>query len=377
MILRSNKKLLDSYLTEFSNQVSVLSVHSAQTHLLTFLGFLGEIPLENCTEAAKAYKAFLYSDISRRDGKNESLSAAYIRKNLSAVRAFLIWMRDEKNTPGLTESWLNRNLRVTAKESNLAAQKPKDEGAVYFSVDELVQIARTPADTLAEERIRAACIFLLLSGMRITAFLTMPIVAVDLDSRKVKQWTALGVRTKLSKSATTTLIQISKYPELFDVVRAWDTKVRKTLPETFMWFANISSLTGEIDRNPNVGRYRSSGFRDDLIKFLEKAGVPYKSAHKFRHGHIRFLRSRAKNMLELEAIANNAMQNINTMLKYGALGNNESRAIVDTLCEDDSAHPGESTKANITQIIPDIERLLEQIKRLSGGEEEGVPCLKA
>jgi len=337
MILRSNKKLVDEFLADLGDQVSEASVRSTETHLRTFLEYLGETPLDQCASIVKGYKGYLRSGVSRRDGKDKPFSAEYTRKNLASVRALLGFLRDEKDFTQIKDSWLKRYLRITAKESNQAVKNPDEDGDVYFSVEDAVKIACTSVSTLAEERIRAACIFLLLSGMRITAFLTMPILAVDLDARKIKQWTSLGVRTKLSKSATTTLLQIPQYPELMNVVRSWDEKVRIALPETNMWFANLSPVTGELDPIVHVGRHRSSGFRSDLVKFLEKAGVEYKSPHKFRHGHIRFLRSRAKNIVELEAIANNAMQDMSTMLKYGKMGNKDSRAIVDYLCNDDAA----------------------------------------
>ncbi len=331
MILRANKKILDDYLLDLKDQLNDASIRSIESHLRTFLDFLSETPLEQCASAAKSYKGYLRSGESRRDGKEKPFSPEYIRKNLASVRAFLVWLRDEKEYTQIKETWLKRNLRVTAKESNQAKPNPEEDGNMYFSVEDALQIARTPVSTLSEERIRAACIFLLLSGMRITAFLTMPIKALDLTTRKIKQWPSLGVRTKLSKSATTILIDIPAYPELIAIVQAWDAKVRGTLPDTGMWFANISSVTGELDTNPVVGQYRSSGFRSDLTQFLEKVGIPYKSPHKFRHGHIRFLRDQAENVAEVEAIANNAMQTVGTMLNYGKMSDQYSWEVIEKL----------------------------------------------
>lgn len=371
MIPRRNKKLLDEYLADLRNQISEASVRSAESHLHAFLDFMDETPLEQATTVARTYKSFLHSGASRRDGKDKPFSAEYIRKNLASVRAFLAWLRDEKDYTQIKDSWLKRHLRVTAKENNQAAHIPDEAGDIWFTVEDALQIARTSVSSLVEERIRAACIFLLLSGMRITAFLTMPIRAVDLNTRQVKQWTSLGVRTKLSKSATTTLIHIPHYPELMDVIRAWDAKVRSALPDTGMWFANISPLTGDLDTSTNVGKYRDRGFRDDLTRFLEKAGIEYKSPHKFRHGHIRFLRSRAKTADDLEAIARNAMQNLNTMLSYGKLGGKDSRAIIDTLCKDDTANQEivtsttPDTGADVNGAIRNLEIALAELKRLA------------
>ena len=95
----------------------------------------------------------------------------------------------------------------------------------------------------------------------------------------------------------------------------------------------------------------------------------------YYHGHIRFLRSRAKNIVELEAIAKNAMQNVSTVLKYGKMGNKDSLAIVDTLCSDDGAVQSESLPptSNLDPLYANAfrqsESILAEIKCHSG---EGV-----
>ena len=84
-------------------------------------------------------------------------------------------------------------------------------------------------DDLALRRDRAAAILLFLSGIRAGAFGTLPIDAVDLPNRTIKQWTSLGVETKNDKSATTYLLDI---PELLAVVEDWDDLIRAQLPLT-------------------------------------------------------------------------------------------------------------------------------------------------
>ena len=86
----------------------------------------------------------------------------------------------------------------------------------------------------AERRIRAAACFWFLSGIRIGAFVTLPLSAVDLDNLTVKQWPKLGVKTKFSKHATTFL---SGIPKLLEVARAWDKEVRSICGNTGLWFA--------------------------------------------------------------------------------------------------------------------------------------------
>jgi site-specific recombinase XerC len=56
----------------------------------------------------------------------------------------------------------------------------------------MVKIASLNPETLAEKRGRAAMIFMYLSGMRVGAFLTLPIECVDLGQMKIYQIPSMG-----------------------------------------------------------------------------------------------------------------------------------------------------------------------------------------
>jgi site-specific recombinase XerC len=92
---------------------------------------------------------------------------------------------------------------------------------VFVTLDEVLQLVRFPVDdrNFALQRDQAAAAMLFLSGMRSTAFTTLPIAAVDLADRSIKQWPELGVKTKNGKRATTFLLPI---PELLACVSRWD-----------------------------------------------------------------------------------------------------------------------------------------------------------
>jgi len=98
---------------------------------------------------------------------------------------------------------------------------PKTKEAV--TLEEIFTIAASPVDSLFERRARAAAVFLFLSGMRIGAFVSLPIQAVDIPNRKVIQYPSLRVRTKNRKYGITYLLDI---PELLKVVQEWDDEVR-------------------------------------------------------------------------------------------------------------------------------------------------------
>jgi len=78
---------------------------------------------------------------------------------------------------------------------------PKKKEAV--TLDEIRAIAAAPADNLIERRIKAAACFWYLSGIRIGAFVSLPIKAVNIEIKEVYQFPNLGVRTKNGKHGKT------------------------------------------------------------------------------------------------------------------------------------------------------------------------------
>lgn len=350
MINRSNEQLVVEYLKSRKKKIKASSLNLANTQLRLLLEFADETTFSDLPKCDRTFAEYVCSSEARRDGKTHELAYEYCRKVILEAKHFFEWLRDIKGYRAVSTQFLE----------TFEIQRPpgSDEDQELFTLDEILKIISVPCRTTLEERTRASCAFLFLSGMRIAAFLTLPIMAVDLNARTIQQWPSLGVHTKLGKTATTKLLDI---PEPLEIIIAWDNKVRSLLPPEGLWFAPLSPLTGEIDPNAKVGRYRSSGFVKDLACFLDRAAVQYKSPHKFRHGHIRFLRDKAVSTRDLESIAKNAMQTLPNMLKYARLSSREAHEGIDTLC----ARGTRSTTAN-KQGDPDHETIrwvLEYLKR--------------
>lgn len=135
---------------------------------------------------------------------------------------------------------------------------------------------------MREKRIIAAAVLWFLSGIRIGAFGTLPIKAIDIENHSIRQWPKLGVRTKFGKHQTAYFLNI---PELVEVVKEWDSFVRSQLTSDHPWFANIAPETGKLDQdNLFIGKNRHQEARKDLKEWLKKVNIPYHSPHKFRDG---------------------------------------------------------------------------------------------
>lgn len=146
---------------------------------------------------------------------------------------------------------------------------------------------------------------LFLSGARASAFATMPIAAVDLPARTLRQWPELGVATKNGKRATPFLLPI---PELLEVAQTWDDVVRSKLQSSAPWFAPISAhWDGQSLAESSPGKNHHQALDKRLRKLFDLAGLPYNSAQKFRHGYAVYGLQHAQTMVDYKAVSMNLM----------------------------------------------------------------------
>ncbi len=299
MINRGNWKLVKAYLKyrQEVGQLNERTLEADDTRLRHILEWADERPIRNAMSIRPTLPDYLQT--ARKDKPGEHLSPAYTKKIILAAQQFGQWLviheSGYKNSLAL---WLD-----TLKAPRGPQSESKQHEAV--TLEEIRQIAAAPTYTLWELRVKAAAVFMFLSGIRVGAFSTLPIKAIDLQDRTIKQWPSLGVKTKNRKSATTYLLNI---PDLLEVVQEWDRKVRSILPPNAYWFAHLDSKTGEIipEFQP-VGKHRHSRVRKDLKNWLAASGLPDYSPHKFRHGHAVYGLKQSQDIQEFKAVSMNLM----------------------------------------------------------------------
>jgi integrase len=280
---------------------------------------------------------------ARLDGSREVLSPAYVRKVIRSAYNFFQWLRTHKRGFGLIDqAWLD-----TLKPPRMTIEYKEHEAV---TIEEVLAIAHAPVFTMRDRRIRASAVFWFLSGIRIGAFVSLPIKAVDIENLTVNQWPKLGVKTKFQKHATTFLLDI---PELLKVVIDWDNLVQSNPQKDSYWFAPLSPETGELDLEQiEVGSNRGQRARKDLEDWLFRVGLPYHSPHKFRHGFAVYAIKHAKDMSDMKAISQNLMHaNISiTDGIYGGLSDMDIKKQITSLTSNS---------------IPDDQQSLLEILRLS------------
>lgn len=238
------------------------------------------------------------------DGEHIRMSATRFTAICKTARAFFSWARIAfpGRYRGVTEFWI-MSLRPPRARSEQAELQTRE----LYTLDDVLQLCRfDTGNSYMLRRSQAAAAFLFLSGMRIGAFVTLPIGCVDLPGMRVMQLPEKGVATKNRKAAETSLLNIA---ELLDVVRKWDAFVRVGLSDRHPWYAALDldgKLAKEIPCQKTLVDRRHS-FNDDLRLLCQAAGVQYLSAHKFRHGHAVYCIKRAKDMAQMKAISENLM----------------------------------------------------------------------
>ncbi len=242
--------------------------------------------------------------LERIKGPNGApIGAAQFAALCKTARAFFLWALKEH--PGRYRS-IDANWVQSIRPPRARAEQAELKNRILYQVEEVIKLADAKTSTTAERRTQAAAAFLFLSGMRIGAFTTLPIACVDLPNNRVMQLPERGVMTKNRKAAVTTLLRV---PDLMCVVTGWDGYLRNLVPDKFLWYAHLDHA-GEIAQNqpdPGALANRRQTFGDELRHLCRLAGVEYKSAHKFRHGHAVYALKRAKTVEQLKAISQNLM----------------------------------------------------------------------
>lgn len=296
------------------------AVLSRLNHLIVWAD---DTPFPDFQKIKPTFQAYM-EGCKKPDGS--LFSAQYLGSVFKYVRAFLFWAKRE---------WPARYKYIdpSAIEA-IRASRARSESSVLqkrelYTLEDVRKITSLPGDTVSDRRSIAAVAFLFLSGMRIAAFLSLPIQAVNLSEWSVRQLPELGVKTKNSKAAITYLLNI---PDLREIVAAWDQEVRSKLPPTCNWYPVLNTW-GEITDKKREAENGRINYRKALKKICEKAGVPYLSAHKFRHGHAVYALKRSSNVEQLKAVSQNLMHSNMGITDgiYGRLVNNDVRDVIQDL----------------------------------------------
>jgi integrase len=354
VVNRDNYLLVRSFL-QYLREVTQLSADSVERYrfyLRHLLLWADETPLSEAHSLRPTLPDYLSALCASTTGRAPRAAETQSKIIYNTKRLFtwakLDQPRDFRNVP---TAWIDalRPSRGTAGH---------DGEHVFVTLDEVRWLIAVPnpQNDLALGRDQAAAALLFLSGMRAGALGSLPIAALDLSARTVKQWPSLGVRTKNRKAATTYLLEI---PDLIEVVQRWDDFIRAQLPPEAMWYTPvIVHLDGKTLSSDPAGLNRTVAVGKRMRRLFAAAGLPARSTHKFRHGHAVWALQHAQTMADYKAISMNLMHDDVRVTDgiYAPLLRSEVRERVSRLAEQSS--PG---------AVSD-EKLVEYLRQISKGQ---------
>jgi len=314
-----NQKILQEYLDycEKVRQNGRGTIKARELQLRHLSNWANETPLHKANEIASPFSFYLGELKTARDGY-KSFAPATADDVANVARMFFRWARSEYagSYGHIRESWIEslRPPRHMTQQGTLVEHQ-------YYTLDEMQKIVTIQPQTMAEKRGIAAMAFLYLTGMRLGAFMTLPISCVDLHQHKIYQIPSMGVQTKFRKAAVTTLLNI---PELLEIVKDWDIEVRARFPFHQTWFAPIRPQRENAGHLHITTRKASPLRQKELYKEIrglcKRVEIQYKSPHKLRHGHAMYGIKNARSIRELKAISQNLMHE-SIMVTDGVYGN--------------------------------------------------------
>lgn len=331
------------------------SVKAFEKAILYWDDFSGGDDFSNFNEKqAKAFRGWIR--IKNRKGTENHISLSYCYDTLRRLRRFFDWIsRQPKSKINPTHTGF---LNLSKKENRVATQSKQQ---IIPAFDEIMQVIESiKGNTEVEKRDRALICFILLTGARISATVSLPIKSFDKKRLIVEQDPAYGVKTKFSKRIVTTFFPLPNEKPLQYFLEWFEYLTEKGFTPNDPIFPATKLEQGKENIN-----FYSSGIIEPLFwsnagsarKIFEKrftgAGIPYYHPHTLRHLIVKeFIKTRLTEE-EKKAISQNLghsdVQTTFGTYGYGQItedrqadlvksikfGNPETQAVISGLGDDD------------------------------------------
>ena len=309
---------------------------------------------------AVGFKKWLEARIYR--GRPISITTAY--HYLRHLRDFFVWLSGQpgyKSRISLDNvSYLSLD-RKKVREAT-APRQPKFPSLEY--VKKLVSSIEVHNEI--DQRDRALVAFLLLSGMRDKAIITLPLGCFNRESLQISQDTKRGVDTKFGKSFVSTLLRFDD--KLTDIVIKWSEYLEK---EKMFGSADPLFPRSKIQQVKDGFSFeakevepifwRGTGSLREILKVRAgKTGVEYHRPHSFRHAAVHLAMKFCRTAEEIKAVSQNlGHENIGTtLMTYGTLDQFRVAEVIRNT--DFSAGPQDTNNHNGIKLL---EHLLDRLKK--------------
>lgn len=286
-------------------------------------------------EQAVGFKHRLAEQLNQQTGK--PLSKSTVRATLTALRAFFIWLAGQ---PGFKSrfSYSDADYFNPSERDVQIASSPRAR-----PVPTSEQIRHTlnvmPTTTVLERRDRALMAFILLTGCRDRAAVSIKLKHSDIAQRVLYQ-DAREVETKRGKSITTFFFPVGE--DVFAIVADWIGELKAT----HLW-----GLDDPLFPSTEVIRSDAGGFRPTGIKrahwsnadpvrrifkeAFKRAGLPCFNPHSFRKTLARLGQELCRTPEQMKAWSQNLghTQMMTTFASYGHVDEHRQAEIIRRLAQ--------------------------------------------
>ncbi|MBU1706131.1 tyrosine-type recombinase/integrase [Patescibacteria group bacterium] len=273
-------------------------------------------------QQARTFKIWIRSRTNRNE---EGLSLTYIYNVLRRLKGFFEWLSMQPHYKSKVSQIDIEHLSLSKKETRIAIQPNKREIPSMEEVIKVIETIKIGSDV--DRRDRALICFTLLTGARISAIYSMPMMAFDEETLTLDQNPKFGIKTKFSKRIVTRFFPI-EYEKACEYFLEWYKYLKRgkgfTAKDPIFPMSKIENgeqnisyyNTGEVE--PMFWQSSNSPRKIFQKRFLD-AEVPYYHPHTFRHLVVKEFAKTRLTEEEKKAISQN-LGHENTGTTFGSYG---------------------------------------------------------
>ena len=282
---------------------------------------------------ATAFKKWLREQTNKQ---GEALSLSTLDHTLRHLKLFFEWLTREAGYKSKLDIRDIDYLCLSEKEERASQSSNHDH---YPTIEQVRHVIHSmPCKTETERRDQALIAFTLLTGIRVSALISLKLKHIDVIEGCVKQ-NPHEVKTKFSKMITTYFIS-SVGQDMIDIVYAWVKYLREE-----KLFGNDAPLfpRTSLGQDENY-QFKASGLvpehwqganqvRAIFKRAFSEAGLDYYNPHSFRHTLADLGRSISTTIQEFEAWSLNLGHTsfLTTLNSYGQLSVREQGRLIKNL----------------------------------------------
>lgn len=291
--------------------------------------------------------------------KTKSLSLNTRRSYLRNLKDFFEWLSDKPSYKSKIKQEDIDLLSISNNETNQIARKINLDYPTFEQAKQIVESIEIKNEI--DKRDKAMISFAILTGIRVSALMTITLGSIDIDKMMVHQFVREGVQTKFRKDIIPRIFNFDdnlvryfldwyyylKKEKLFGNEEPLFQKSKQLQNEDNLCF-NYNSISNEFWQS-------NSAIREIFVQRAKNANIKPFSPHKYRHLSIKLTFDKCQNAKEIKAVSQHfGHKDVSTTIQV--YGNYRPDELIDILNDIDNKNYGN----NISK--EDIE-LLNQLKK--------------